>query len=200
MSPPTWQQMPRSTGTSMICCSLRMSSCVARRPEARQPDAAPNARAVRLRAEDRRVALVHPGVTGSSTGVFERRRVVDVDPVVLARSSGRARCSAGPPRRACRRRTSPRPFSARSRGSCSQTLAGALRVQHAAVGQHGEVDRLTRRSSSVTFWDWESGGGPDWAAASEGHARHTPSDAIKPAAHLTPWFIIALPSSVMESR
>ncbi len=37
MSPPTWQQMPRSTGTSMICCSEagRISPATYRNRESR---------------------------------------------------------------------------------------------------------------------------------------------------------------------
>ena len=85
-------------------------------------------------------------------------------------------------------------------GLCSHSSPGRVVCSTRPSGSTARSIGSPGRSLSVTFSNSESGGGPDWAAATEGHARHTPSDAIKPAAHLTPWFIIALPSSVMESR
>ena len=70
MLPPTWQQMPRSTGTSMIFCSLDMSSLL-RTSLKRDRRITPlnGAKSAGVPVNGASPSLV-TGVDGSSTGVF----------------------------------------------------------------------------------------------------------------------------------
>ena len=143
MSPPTWQQMPRSTGTWMIFCSVPRSIVDARPLEARELDVALERREVRGRAEERRVALVDRGRRRVVDRGVQRRRVVQVDPAV----GGEVRVQ----------RDALEPFlvvlvdvelcgerlQARA-GIVQPDLARALGVQDAGVRQDREVHRLAR--------------------------------------------------------
>ena len=157
--PPTWQQMPRSAGTSMICCSAGEVELSSPSSLNRDSRSAPLNRApVGLGAGHRRVALVDAGRRRVVDRGVQRRRVVEVDPVVAGRSSGRWRCPAGPPRRAGRPGCRRRGCSARCAGRGCRTSPVRAVCSTRRSGRTARLIGSPGKSLSVTFWKLLSGG------------------------------------------
>ena len=90
--PPTWQQIPRSTGTSRMVCSLPSIEIVPDQLKARQAHRPAEALEIGGSAGERGIALVQVGRRRIVPGRVERRRIVDIEPVILleARVDGHA--------------------------------------------------------------------------------------------------------------
>ena len=146
MSPPTWQQMPRSTGTSRICSSEPRSMVSVRSSHwKRERRMTPLKRSQSARrAEERRVALVDRRRRRVVDGRVQGRRVVQVDPPVLL-EVGVERDVLQPLLVVLVHvELSGERLQAGVR-IVQPNMALARDVQHAAVRQHGQVHRLTRR-------------------------------------------------------
>ena len=143
MSPPTWQQMPRSTGTSRICCSVEFTTSPSTKRNRESRITPFERREVGRRAGERRVTLIDIRRRRVVDGCVERRRVVQVDPVVaLAVESGRQRDAL--------QSLFVVLIDVDRAGHAVETGLGVVvpdraatrRMQDAAVREHGEVHRL----------------------------------------------------------